>query len=187
MPRLTEETRRRRREQIAQAALRVYERDGFDRTTIADIIEESGLSAGAIYTHFSNKADLVKFVAEEQFAFVGDAIPEALRTPSEVLEVLFEQIPAKRLAPIVLQVIAVAVRGGELADLPAIQVARIRSVVSQLLNPWVSEQPADAREQLRADVTQLLVTSMQGRILGSAMDPDFNDAALLSAVRAAFG
>ena len=44
-----------RREQILDAALRRIVRQGFHRTSMADIIEESGLSAGAIYLHFDSK------------------------------------------------------------------------------------------------------------------------------------
>lgn len=40
------------------AALRVFSERGFHRATMQDIVRESGLSVGAIYTHFSGKDEL---------------------------------------------------------------------------------------------------------------------------------
>ncbi|MGH8447201.1 MAG: TetR/AcrR family transcriptional regulator [Solimonas sp.] len=61
------------KEDILQALLRCIARKGIADTTIADLIAESGLSAGAIYRHFENKDALliglmrhrVKAVTEE--------------------------------------------------------------------------------------------------------------------------
>ena len=49
MPKVSEQHREARRDQIVDAALRCFSRKGFQRTSMADIIAESGLSAGAIY------------------------------------------------------------------------------------------------------------------------------------------
>ncbi|WP_194409503.1 TetR/AcrR family transcriptional regulator [Microbacterium cremeum] len=62
MPRVSEEYREARRDEIARAALRVLERKGVRDTSIADIVAESGLSTGAIYSHFTNKAELARYV-----------------------------------------------------------------------------------------------------------------------------
>ncbi|BAN01446.1 TetR/AcrR family transcriptional regulator [Ilumatobacter coccineus] len=55
MPRMTPESRAARRHEILDAAHRCFARKGFSATTIADLCEESGISAGGIYTHFENK------------------------------------------------------------------------------------------------------------------------------------
>lgn len=47
-----------RRRQIQEAALRCFARKGYDRTTMDDIVQESGLSKGAIYWYFKSKRDL---------------------------------------------------------------------------------------------------------------------------------
>ena len=49
MPKVSQEHRDARRAQILRAAAACFERKGYQRTTMADIIRESGLSAGAIY------------------------------------------------------------------------------------------------------------------------------------------
>lgn len=46
------------RARIASAALRVVARKGYRRATVQDVVGESGLSVGAIYTYFKGKDDL---------------------------------------------------------------------------------------------------------------------------------
>lgn len=47
------------RERIILATITCIARKGIERTSIADIWKEAGLSAGALYVHFQNKQDLV--------------------------------------------------------------------------------------------------------------------------------
>ncbi|WP_456846025.1 TetR/AcrR family transcriptional regulator, partial [Cellulomonas sp. P5_C6] len=63
MPKVTEEYRVARRDEIADAALRAFRRKGFQATSMAEIIAESGLSAGAIYGHYPSKSAIVVDVA----------------------------------------------------------------------------------------------------------------------------
>ena len=46
------------RARISVAALKVFGELGFHRATVQDIVRESGLSVGAIYTYFSGKDEL---------------------------------------------------------------------------------------------------------------------------------
>ena len=55
MPRVSREYLDRRRDEIAAAALRCFAREGFHRTTMQDIVAESGLSPGALYRYFAAK------------------------------------------------------------------------------------------------------------------------------------
>jgi AcrR family transcriptional regulator len=58
MPRVTPAHEQEIRERIVAAALRVFGERGFHGATIADVVRESGLSVGAIYTYFKGKDDL---------------------------------------------------------------------------------------------------------------------------------
>jgi len=60
MPKVTEEHRQARREQILEAALNCFARSGFHQTSMRDICKEAGLSAGAVYLHFSSKDDIIE-------------------------------------------------------------------------------------------------------------------------------
>ena len=93
MPRITEARREARRDQIRAAALRAFAAKGYQRTSIADVVAESGLSAGAIYGHYADKKQLFAAVAQhvlsrrdaEIAAASDDGVPPS---PYEVLVLL---------------------------------------------------------------------------------------------------
>jgi AcrR family transcriptional regulator len=66
MPKVTPEHRNARRRQILDAALRCFSNQGFHRTTMKDIVKQSGLSPGAIYNHFSAKDEIIDAIARER-------------------------------------------------------------------------------------------------------------------------
>jgi AcrR family transcriptional regulator len=55
-----------RREQIAEAALRVFAQKGFMRATNKDIAHEAGITTGLIYHYFDSKEALLKAIVEMQ-------------------------------------------------------------------------------------------------------------------------
>ena len=60
MPKVTEEHRQARREQIIEAAINCFARNGFHQTSMKDICKEAGLSPGAVYLQFSSKEDIIE-------------------------------------------------------------------------------------------------------------------------------
>jgi len=58
MPRVSAEHEQAVRQRIIDAAITVFGRLGYDRASIQDVVRESGLSVGAVYTHFKGKQDL---------------------------------------------------------------------------------------------------------------------------------
>ena len=66
MPKITEAKRESRRQQILDAALTCFSRDGFHATTTADIVRESGVSQGALYLYFATKDDIVVALADDR-------------------------------------------------------------------------------------------------------------------------
>jgi TetR/AcrR family transcriptional regulator, transcriptional repressor of aconitase len=61
MPKVSEEHKERRREEILEAAQRVFARHGYEGATVARLEAETGLSRGAIFSYFPSKDAL--FVA----------------------------------------------------------------------------------------------------------------------------
>lgn len=55
MPRVSAAHEQQVRDRIIRAAVDVFAEKGFHKATIADVVQRSGLSVGAIYTHFSGK------------------------------------------------------------------------------------------------------------------------------------
>lgn len=68
MPKVKPERLAARRDEILQAAEMCFARQGFHQTTIQDVIRQSGLSAGCIYTHFASKEDLIQAIGERRHA-----------------------------------------------------------------------------------------------------------------------
>jgi AcrR family transcriptional regulator len=58
MPRLSAAQEQQVRDRIIRAAVAVFAEKGYHRATIADVVARSGLSVGAIYTHFTGKEAL---------------------------------------------------------------------------------------------------------------------------------
>ena len=53
-----------RRNQILDAAHRCFKKQGFHKTTLRDIAQEFGMSAGHIYNYFSNKEAIIEALVE---------------------------------------------------------------------------------------------------------------------------
>ena len=62
-----------RRTQIHQAALVCFGRKGYHRTTMDDIVAESGLSKGSLYWYFKSKKELFISLFQEVMGQIGQA------------------------------------------------------------------------------------------------------------------
>jgi TetR/AcrR family transcriptional regulator, transcriptional repressor of aconitase len=87
MPRVTDSYLESRRRQILDAAVACFAREGFHRTTMQDIVAETGLSAGAIYRYFPAKEDIVAAIAAEHHTREAAVLStaEAARDAGDVL------------------------------------------------------------------------------------------------------
>ena len=58
MPRITKEDKARNRQNIVEAAGRMFRSQGVDAVGIVDLMKEAGLTHGGFYNHFASKDDL---------------------------------------------------------------------------------------------------------------------------------
>jgi TetR/AcrR family acrAB operon transcriptional repressor len=65
MARKTKEEAEKTRYTILNAALAVFNRKGFVRSTMKDIANEAGITRGAIYWHFKDKANLFEALSDD--------------------------------------------------------------------------------------------------------------------------
>lgn len=68
MARRTKEEAEKTRKDIIDAARRVFHQHGVVRSTLEKIAKEAGVTRGAVYWHFSNKAELFFAMREDVFA-----------------------------------------------------------------------------------------------------------------------
>src|SRR5919106_1387481 len=89
MPKVTDAHRAARRDEILDAAQRVFARKGYRGSSITAIIDESGLSAGAIYSYFESKHELFHAVVERTLAMrtlqIATDAGEQPRSPGELI------------------------------------------------------------------------------------------------------
>jgi AcrR family transcriptional regulator len=191
MPKVTEEHRQARRRQIAQAALRCFARSGFQQTSMADIIAESGLSAGAIYGHYKSKEELVELavstVLDDRFLEVADARSrDPLPAPGEMVRLLVgglqSQIPDLSLLLQIWGQVPINPRLGELA----VRVGgRIRGLFADYLTVWYERQGGVPTEEAAARAAQdatLYMGLIQGYVTQKTLFADFDPDAYLAAV-----
>jgi AcrR family transcriptional regulator len=85
VPKVTEEHRQAMRRRIQDAALTCFSRKGFTGASMAEIVKEAELSAGAVYVYYASKADLMIDVARRVME-PRIAVLETARTGSVVTE-----------------------------------------------------------------------------------------------------
>src|ERR1700712_1467078 len=76
MPKVTDAHRESRREQILVAAWKCFSRKGFHSTSMADVIAEAGLSAGAVYLYFKSKDEIIVAVGTQVFGGIQGRLSE---------------------------------------------------------------------------------------------------------------
>src|SRR6202167_2610582 len=81
MPRITEERREARREQVLEAARACLQDHGLEAVSMEMIIARSGLSTGAVYGYFKGKDELINAVVTEGTAAMGRRLLPILTDP----------------------------------------------------------------------------------------------------------
>lgn len=67
MPKITDETRKKKVDNIINNALVLFSRKGYSETTIDDIVAAAGMSKGSIYSYFKSKEEIFLAIAEDRF------------------------------------------------------------------------------------------------------------------------
>ncbi len=106
MPKVTAAHEQKRREQILDAAMICFARQGYRATSMEDIVRESGLSVGEIYTYFASKEELFLALADQRKEETLAHLRELFRRPGPMAEKMaraidffFDQL-AEHLSPL---------------------------------------------------------------------------------------
>jgi AcrR family transcriptional regulator len=144
-PAATDTKRRRSREEtrqrLVEAAHEVFARNGYERSTIDEIVREAGFSKGAFYVHFETKEDLFWELLEErieaQQAIFREAIDPALSVEENerrLLETVFNIHERDELAPgVYLEFTAHAMRNDKVRARLSEFYARWHAFVAEML------------------------------------------------------
>ena len=173
MPRVTDEHRQAMRQRIHDATLRVFTRDGVQRAGMADIIRESGLSAGAIYGYYRSKDELVADVARGIVGGRVNIIREITDTdpppsPAEAMRRFVAALPPAFVdAGLVLDVWAYATTDTTIHEFTTESFAAFRSAAADYLATYARHCGADAAtaEAWGRTAAPLLLAVMQGYVV----------------------
>lgn len=146
MPKVTDAYRAARRDEIIDAALNAFSAKGFQRTSMADIIAESGLSAGAIYGHFSGKQQLLTAVAGRVLDARRGELEERRGAgeplaPGQIMATLLDGMRREPFGKVIVQLWAEASVDDEIRALLQTVFARLRETIRTQLVEWASANP----------------------------------------------
>lgn len=139
MPKVTDEHRERRRQQILDAARECFIRKGFHQTSMADVFEGCGLSSGAVYGYFRSKDEIIAAIADEVLRQVQAIIdPAVTKDPTPAMDELMNSILKGvdgqgfdvKFAYLAPQVWAEASRNDALGDVVRVEYERVRAMLA---------------------------------------------------------
>jgi AcrR family transcriptional regulator len=158
MPKITDAQKETRRQQILDAALRCFSRDGFHNTTTADIVRESGVSQGTLYLYFATKEDIVVALADDRHQ--GEAFLTALA--------------ASEPDPIQGLMMMLELYGGSLHDERRLDARRvgIQGWAEALRNPRIRASVVDGAAPVREALAALIRKGRETGQIDTDVDPD---------------
>lgn len=174
VPKVTEEHRQAMRLRIQDAALACIARKGFGRTSMADIVKEAGLSAGAVYVYYSSKAELTtdvgRRVMEQRVAGLedfGDAaeVPAPREVFPPLLDSLLDDDP---LAPTLLQIWGESAHDKEFAEIAGTIFESLLGFFTDYLRAYFRRSAAmdgDAAELRARELAPAILAMMQGAVV----------------------
>lgn len=159
MPKVSDAHLAARRDQILDAAVRSFAVDGFQATSMSDIVRASGMSAGAVYRYYPSKDDLIAAVADRVMAAAAAVV---------------QQLLAEERAPHPAEVVAALVTMADrIASAGEVDVSRVavQAWAEALRNDRIRAIAATAYGSLRAHLETACRRSMEAGDLPAHLDP----------------
>ncbi|WP_374945867.1 TetR/AcrR family transcriptional regulator [Agreia sp.] len=190
MPKVTEQYREAKRDEIAEAALRCFAKKGFG-ASMADIISDTGLSAGAIYGHFESKHEVMLAVSRLIMASrIHDLEAlyalERAAAPSEVLSRVLTGLARDVGDPgLLLQVWGRSIVETGMRSIVWEVFGELRNAYRRLFAAWAAQNRGlDETQALEwaEDLIPVAIGLAQGYIAQSALFPEFDGPAYLASV-----
>ena len=78
---------------IVNAAWELFYKNGYDSTTVEDVVDESGTSRGSFYHYFSGKDDLLgslSMIFDEKYEELRETLPEAMPAAQKLITLSHE-------------------------------------------------------------------------------------------------
>lgn len=191
MPKVSDEYRLARREEIIDVALRCFVRTGFTRTSVADLVAESGLSAGAIYGNFPGGKDEI-FVAAATRILQTRRIElderrreDGILSPGATMATLISGIRGEKFSAILPQLWGEAAVDPGIRELVRGVFVELRETIIGRLAEWAAEHPDRIGDDPRAwaeRTAPVILSVAPGFILQQTLLDDFDVDGYLAAL-----
>jgi AcrR family transcriptional regulator len=192
VPKVSDEHLDARRQQIVDAAVSCFAREGFHRATMQDVCREAGLSPGAVYRYFSGKQEIIEAIAAErhsrelgfmeQAAQAGEGA-EAIRAMGRAFFSSLADPDERERRRLGVQVWAEALRNPAILRLVKRGVDRPRSVLAGMARE-AQKRGELAREIDPEAFARMLQALFFGFVLQQAWDPKADVGAYLETIEA---
>lgn len=181
MPKVSDEHREAMKLRIQNAALACLSRKGFSAVSMADIISEAQLSAGAVYLYYKGKEQLIVDVGQralgERLSFLkGLRDHTPLPSPADAVTMVFNELSQGSLPPgLPVQVWGESVGNPELQRSAAsiMEVARVH--VADYVAAWLRQQHQASDHDAR-DRAEILAPALLGLVQGFMIQVNVSDA-----------
>ncbi|MFJ6393985.1 TetR/AcrR family transcriptional regulator [Streptomyces sp. NPDC091972] len=194
MPRLSEETRAKRRHHILTSAWSCFSRDGFHATSMDDVIAASGMSAAAVYRYFRSKDELIDATAEVGIGLVRDIFVHILDLdpapgPAETLTLIVGELrertrhPDYDLSKLALQTWTETLRRPALNERTRTLYDESRGRLTELATRWQAAGQLSAGAD-PSSVAPVFAALMHGLIVCHHVAADVESEELLSGLQA---
>ena len=166
MPKVSPEYRAERLAHILAAARRCFVRDGFHGTSMQDLVDEAGVSSGAVYRYFPSKDAVIEAIAADNLEQVVTVVRQSIEAGlsaeaaiGAVLDFVTARHAEDGFAAIALLVWSEALRNPVLAE----RLSTSNKAAAQLL------RSSKRRNQNSAAVTDLLLCVLPGYLMQLAL------------------
>lgn len=92
MPRRTKEDAEKTKQHLIRSALMVFSEKGVANTRLADIVKAAGVTKGAFYWHFEDKAAIFNAISEAYTGHLDQQMTDILEQAEEPLAGIFEAL-----------------------------------------------------------------------------------------------
>ncbi len=198
MPKVSPSYLEARRQQILDAAVECFLREGFHRATMQEIVQQSGLSPGAIYRYFKSKDEIIEAIANERHTREQELIltarsqverDDAAALFRELMRQFFgmlEDDDERKRRRLGIQVWAEALRDPRIHLIVLSGIDEPRALLAEIITSLQAH--GELSPQLAPDaLARVMIALFQGFILQQAWDPKVETQPYMEVVEALFG
>jgi AcrR family transcriptional regulator len=175
------ERQRRTRDELVDAAERLFSRQGFHATSIDAVAAEAGFTKGAVYSNFDSKEDLFFAVYERRVDRRVEQMETALREASTHVEALEGMAPGAGRRPeaddgwlaVFFEFWAHVLRNPELKQRFAAQHRRVIEPLAAASERFEGDLPDDSYKLATARFALQLGVQLERLTQPDVVDPDF--------------